>query len=177
MKLFDIIGGKVVIHSDALGIPCFRKIWEEDKTESKKHADDVISYIVLNNKYNSPYVLSMEANAREKKLKLQIFGNANYKLTADEQICEDDYKEFINTKKLQMLNNMQLKLDSISKYYKDSLEETLDEKKIKDLLNGMSQVNKVYDSLSNLENMVKAEEVAIGKVKGDAKVNPYELAR
>lgn len=72
---------------------------------------------------------------------------------------------------------MRLKLDSISKYYKESLDDTLDEKKIKDLLAGMTSVGNVLKSIDTLENMVKAEEVAMGKVKGDAKVNPYELVR
>lgn len=76
-----------------------------------------------------------------------------------------------------MLDNMRLKLDSISKYYKESLDDTLDEKKIKDLLAGMTSVGNVLKSIDTLENMVKSEEVAMGKVKGDAKVNPYELVR
>ena len=46
MKLFDIVGGKVVIHSDVLGIPCFKKVWDADKAD-KEHATKVISYIVL----------------------------------------------------------------------------------------------------------------------------------
>lgn len=72
---------------------------------------------------------------------------------------------------------MRLKLDSISKYYKESLDDTLDEKKIKDLLAGMTSVGNVLKSIDTLENMVKSEEVAMGKVKGDAKVNPYELVK
>ena len=75
------------------------------------------------------------------------------------------------------INNMRLKLDSVSKYYKESLDDTLDEKKIKDLLAGMTSVGGVLKSIDSLETMVKAEELAIGKVKGDAKVNPYELAK
>lgn len=72
---------------------------------------------------------------------------------------------------------MRLKLDSISNYYRDSLEVELDEKKIKDLLAGMTSVGGVLKSIDSLENMVKAEELSMGKVKGDAKVNPYELAK
>lgn len=72
---------------------------------------------------------------------------------------------------------MRLKLDSISNYYKESLDDTLDEKKIKDLLAGMTSVGKVMESINSLEDMVKSEEVAIGRVKGDAKINPYELVK
>lgn len=176
MKLFDIIGGKVLIHSDALGIPCFRKVWEADKAD-KEHATKVISYIVLKNKWDSPYVQSMDADTIEAKLKQEIFNNIEYKLTPEELACEQQYKVFCYTRTLEMLDNMRLKLDSISKYYKESLDDELDEKKIKDLLAGMTSVGNVLKSIDTLENMVKAEEVAIGKVKGDAKVNPYELAR
>ena len=76
-----------------------------------------------------------------------------------------------------MLTNMRLKLDSISLYYKESLDDTLDERKIKDLLTGMTAVGKVMDSIHALEEMVKAEEVSLGRVKGDSKINPYELAK
>lgn len=176
MKLFDIIGGKVVIHSDALGIPCFKRIWDADKAD-KEHATKIISYIVLKNKWNSPYVQSMEVDTIETKLKIELFNDENYKLTDIEAACEQQYKAFCYTSTLEMLDNMRLKLDSISKYYKESLEDVLDEKKIKDLLTGMTSVGGVLKSIDSLENMVKSEEVAIGKVKGDAKINPYELAR
>lgn len=175
MKLFDIVGGKVVIHSDALGIPCFKRVWDADKAD-KEHATKVISYIVLKNKWDSPYVQSMDADTIETKLKLELF-NDNYELTEDELACEKQYKTFCYTRTLEMLDNMRLKLDSISRYYKESLDDALDEKKIKDLLAGMTSVGGVLKSIDSLENMVKAEEVAMGKVKGDAKVNPYELAR
>lgn len=174
MRLADIVGGEVVIHPDMLILPCFSKFWN---TCDKEHATKVISYIVLMNKWDSPYVQSMDADSRESKLKKEIFGDTEYKLAANEVICENEYKALLNTRNLQMLDNMRLKLDSISKYYKESLDEALDEKKIKDLLTGMTSVGGVLKSIDLLENMVKAEELSMGKVKGDAKVNPYELAK
>lgn len=94
MKLFDIQGGKVIIHSDALGIPCFKKVWDADKAD-KEYATKVISYIVLMNKWNSPYVQSMEAETREPKLKKEIFGDENYQLTAEEISCEMTIKHSV----------------------------------------------------------------------------------
>lgn len=176
MKLFDIVGGKVVIHADALGIPCFKRIWEADKPD-KEYSTKLISYIVLMHKWDSPYVQSMDADTREAKLKKEYFNNEKYKLNAEEKACEEDYKRFCYTRTLEMLDNMRLKLDSVSRYYKESLDDELDEKKIKDLLAGMTSVGGVLKSIDSLETMVKAEELVVGKVKGDAKVNPYELAR
>lgn len=175
MKLFDIIGGKVVIHEDALAIPPFRTLWELDK--DKSHATNILSYIVLQNKYNSPYVKTIvDSEARSKRLKNLFFKDENYSLTVEEKIAEDEFIFLQNTATLTMLNNMRLKLDSISTYYKDSLEEELDERKIKDLLAGMTNVGKVIETIEQLEVMVKAEEAVKSKrVKGDAKVNPFEL--
>jgi len=99
MKLFDLIGGRVQIHSDAIGIPCFKRVWDADKTD-KEHATKVISYIVLMNKWDSPYVQSMDADSRETKLKKEIFGNEDYKLTVEELNCEGEYKSLLNTRAL-----------------------------------------------------------------------------
>ena len=59
MKLADIVAGKVVIHNDMLVIPAFKKIWDADNP-TKELATKYISYIVLKNKYDSPYVKSMK---------------------------------------------------------------------------------------------------------------------
>ena len=176
MKLFDLIGGKVKIHPDAIGIPCFRRVWDADRPD-KEHATKVISYIVLMNKWDSPYVQSMDEDSRELKLKKEIFDDENYKLTAEELICEDEYKTLLNTRALQMLNNMRLKLDSVSKYYKESLDDTLDEKKIKDLLAGMEKVKGTYQTLDFLEKAVKTEELNNSKVRGGSEINSYELPK
>ena len=125
MKLFDINGGKVVIHPDALGLPFFKKLWEADKPD-KTQATNVISYIVLMWYFKSPYVLQLEPDIREKKLKQLYFGDENYNLTVEEKSCEDDYKKLIYTRNLRMLDSMRNKVDTISKYYEDSLEEQLD---------------------------------------------------
>lgn len=171
IKLADIVAGKVIIHPDLLLIPEFNKLWETDP----KHATKVISYIVFNNEWDSPYVTSGDQLTREPRLKEKIFGDKKYQLTEEEAIAEKEYKAFKHTSILEMLTNMRLKLDSISSYYKSSLDEALDEKKIKDLLTGMTSVGSVIKSINSLETMVKAGEMVTGKVKGDSKVNPYEM--
>ena len=173
MKLFDIVGGKVVIHPDALGIPCFRNIWENNK--DKDYARNIISYIVLKNKYDSPYVQSMDADEAERKLKTELFHDPEYKLTTEELSCEQDYKRLIYTRTLQMLNNQRKKLDSISKWYEDSLDDVLDEKRVMDMWAGMKETASVFKSLDALEKAVKLEELNSGKVRGGAELNPYEL--
>ena len=96
MKLFDILAGKVVIHNDALGIPAFKKVWDADKAD-KEMATKYITYIVLKNKYDSPYVKSMSPEDIEPRLKKELFDDANYKLPVEVIEAEQAYINFNET--------------------------------------------------------------------------------
>lgn len=173
MKLFDLLGGKVIIHADFLAIPPIRKYWES--AEDKTHANNILTFIILCDYWNSPYVKSMEKEMRETTLKQSILSDANYTLTHEEQLCRDEYKKISYTRTLKMLDAMRNKIDTISDYYENSLEEELDEKKIQVLLAGMEKVKGTYQTLDFLEKAVKAEEIDNTRVRGNAQVNPYEL--
>ena len=177
MNLVDIVGGKVVIHPDLYFIPAFKNLYNNDTSKDKKYQEDIITYIVLMWKYNSPYYDSMDVSTREKKLKEQIFNDADYELDELAKVCEAEYKEFQYTRILKMLDAQLGKLDSVTQWYIESINDALDEKKIKDLLAGMASTSNVIKSIESLKTMVKAEQMTMGKVKGDAKVNPYELAK
>ena len=174
MKLFDIVGGKCVIHADFLALPPMKRYWESNK--DKQHANDVLSFIILCDYWDSPYVKSMNDDIRETKLKEEIFKNKDYKLTVDEQVCRDEYAKLLDTRNLKMLNAMRKKIDTVSAYYEESIGEELDEKRIKDLLAGMEKVKAVFQTVDFLEKAVKAEELDNSKIRGNAQLNPYELA-
>lgn len=174
MKLFDIVGGSVSIHADFLALPPMKKYWES--TRDKQHANNVLSFIILCDYWDSPYVKSMNDDVREDKLKEEIFKDKNYKLTGEEQICREEYARLLETRNLKMLNAMRNKIDTISDYYEESIGEELDEKRIKDLLAGMEKVKAVFQTVDFLEKAVKAEELDNTKIRGNAQLNPYELA-
>lgn len=174
MKLFDIVGGKCVVHADFLAIPPIKRYWESAK--DKEHVNNVLSFIILCDYWDSPYVKSMNDDIREEKLKEEIFKNKDYKLTAEEQICRDEYAKLLETRNLKMLTAMRNKIDTVSAYYEDSIGEELDEKRIKDLLAGMEKVKAVFQTVDFLEKAVKAEELDNTKIRGNAQLNPYELA-
>lgn len=176
MKLFDIVAGKVVIHNDALGIPAFKKVWDADKA-SKELATKYLSYVVLKNKYDSPYVQSMNSGDIEARLKKELFGDARVKLPFEVIEAEQAYVGFLNTLTLQLLQNARKKLESISRYYLESLDEMLDEKKVKDILAGMASLGNTIKSLDLLEASVRSEELTNSKVRGGAELNTFELPR
>lgn|SRR5574344_1510527 len=174
MKLFDIVGGKVVVHADMYALPPLREYYES--TKDKDQVQKVLSFIILCDYWNSPYVLTMDPTTREKKLKKDIFKDENYKLSVEEQICRDEYNKIIYTRNLKMLDAMRNKIETISNYYENSLEEELDEKKIQVLLAGMEKVKGTYQTMDYLEKAVKSEQLDNTRVRGDSKINPYEIA-
>lgn len=174
-QMFDILGGKVVIHANGLAIPPFKKLWESE--QDKKHATDVISYIVFKNEWNSPYVLSTPPEELEKKLKVRIFEDENYELTDIEKECEAEYQSFNNTLTLQLLNNIRLRLWDQSEYYKASKGEPLDLQQIEKFNKGVKELKGTLETLDTLEKTIKAGELNTKKVKGDKQINPYELVR
>lgn len=174
MKLFDILGGRVTIHEEALAIPAFKKVWEADKAD-KNHATKVLSYIVFKNKWDSPYVLSLTPDLLETTLKQEFFEDVKYELTPQEKLAEECYKSLQNTRTLKMLDAIRSKLDTFTHYYESSLGEELDEKKIEKYYAGFSKVKDTYLTLDFLEKAVKAGELDTTRIKGDAKINPFEL--
>lgn len=178
IHLFDIVGGEVVAHADLWALPPFTEVYNADKDKAKAHANKVAKFIILCDYWDSPYVKSIgDQQLRESKLKQQIFKDPNYQLTPTEQICRDSYKELINTRNLRMLSAIMNKLDTISNYYEDSLEEELDETKIQKLLAGFEKVKGTIQTIDFLEKAVKAEELETSKVRGDSKINPFELPK
>lgn len=174
MKLFDLVAGKVVVHAEFIAIPPMKRYWES--TTDKDHANKVLSFIILCDYWDSPYVKSMNDDIREEKLKEEIFKNKDYKFTKDEQVCRDEYARLLDTRNLKMLKAMRNKIDTVSSYYEESIGEELDEKRIKDLLAGMEKVKAVFQTVDFLEKAVKAEELDNTKIRGNAQLNPYELA-
>lgn len=173
MKLFDILGGKIIIHPDALGIPCFNALW--DSVKDKTLATKYISYIVFKNKFDSPYVLSMDSQSISSILKQELFGSSTYELPKEVLDCEAMYIKLTDTLMLKLLRNARNKLESISRYYESSLDDELDEKRVKDILAGMGSLGKTIESIGALEMNVKNEEMSSQKIRGGGKMNDFEI--
>lgn len=174
MNLCDIVAGEVVIHPDMLSIPEFYDLWTNDKPD-KKRSTKFIRYIVLKNKFDSPYVKTLDKKDVEPTLKLKFFGDSKYKLPPDVAKAEKAYQAFGNTLSLRLLNASRQKIEQISEYYRTSLEDELNEKKVKDILAGIGELGKTIKALDLLEANVKQEELSNGKIRGGGEMNTFEI--
>ena len=55
--LFDIIGSTITLKPESLMVPEFKKLWDRDKSDTKKKAINEISYVVFlcNKSDKNPY--------------------------------------------------------------------------------------------------------------------------
>lgn len=172
MKLFDIIGGKIVIHEDALGIPCFKTIWEKNK--DKRLATNIISYIILNNNPNSPYVISMPREARETKLRKELL-NEDTPYDEDFEYAEKSYIEFTDTLILKMLRGIRTNIEYMSESLNTVSKDGMTMKDMKDLLDLAAKAEKAIKSIYSLEKQVRKEELETSTVRGGSEIGRFEL--
>ena len=174
MKLYDIQAGKVIIHSDLLGLPKFRELYEADPVLANKQ----ISYIVLKNVIDTPYSGLFEAD-KEQWIKRDIFGDVDWQppkevLDAEEQFVNVYYDSL----SARLLRGARKRLETVIRFYEDSLgDETMDDTKADKILAAIGKLDKTSSSLYELERSVKMEEMKSSKVRGGGKINPYEISR
>lgn len=175
MKFFDIVGNKVTIHPDALALPPFKRVWEQDKAD-KVYATNLISYIILKNRYDSPYKRAHEIEKHLKSLKRTYFGNENYTLTEDEKAIEEEWINLGYTDDLAHLESIRAKMRTFTRYYLNSLDEVLDAKTIGVYNKGFKDTEGMLVSMDKLEDRVRKGELANDlKAKGDYEINRYEI--
>lgn len=176
MKLFDIQGNKVVIHADLLGLPFFHKLW--DSEDDKELVNRWISYIILKNKYDSPYVKNYPSNQVESKIKYDIFDDKNYILPDKVLEAEKEFNETVqNSLILKLLVATRKKLDSIREYYENSDSEELDDAKVQKITMSIAKLGDTVKSLNDLEKAVKVEELETERARGGAEINWFEQTR
>ena len=172
MKLFDIVGSKIVIHEDALGIPCFRTIWEKNKDKSV--ATNIISYIILNNHPNSPYVISMPKSIRSERLRKELL-NDSIVYDEDFEYAENTYIEFTDTLILKMLRGIRANIEFRSESLQTMPKEEMTMRDMKDLLDLAAKAEKAVKSIYSLEKQVRKEELETSTVRGGSEIGRFEL--
>jgi hypothetical protein len=172
-KIGDIVGGKVVFNSDTLLIPSFKKIW--DSCEDKSYAHNVLAYIVFKHRYDSPYVISLPEEARDRVLKAELF-KEGWEPDADVLEAERMYLEFTNTLTLRLLRSYRKKLEEISAYL-EMPSSGMDMKEVKETLAAGALLDKVISSIAELEKKIVQEEAGSSSARGGVKVGLYEIPK
>ena len=81
MNLFDLKGLVVTAHPEALLVPEFKTIWEDDDSEDKAQALRELSFVYFMSDYKSPYVLSLTPDRLAPVISKDFMKNEDYKPT------------------------------------------------------------------------------------------------
>jgi hypothetical protein len=177
MKVFDIIGGEVVIDPSRLIIPEFKKLWSRDKTKDKRHALKEISYIVFRFDLSSdnPYRGYNEYD-RDDVLKKDLFGNINWQPDKDIQLAINRFQELMETTNIRVLLGAKQAAEELAKWFRQ-VKFSDSEFSVTELSRNLKEVGNIIKSLAQLEEMVKKEQVDKTTTRGGTDIGMYEIPK
>ena len=169
MDLIQIDNNKGIPSSYALSIEAFKDL-----------KVDELAYIYFMIDHKSPFSI-YEWEQRKIEVKNSIFGEKN-KWTPSAKVLGacDKYEQLIETSAVRLLKAAKESIVKLEKYFRDIDLTMMDDhgKPIfhaKDLIANLSNMGKVVDGLSRLEEIVKKEEQAANTNRGGVEVNKYSM--
>jgi acetamidase/formamidase len=110
---------------------------------------------------------------REKTIKLDLFGDAKYKLPKEMPEWEDKYNELSQTVASRLLKAARNKVEDIIKFFNESSQ--LDSSEAFKVTSTMAKVGSLMETLNKLEKEVWMEEQSGKTVRGGYGIGRYEV--
>lgn len=181
-KIFDLVDGNVVITADALTIPAFELLWNNDKTKGKETATKLIKYIVLMYKWDSPYSSYIDEIQRHKKLAQEMFNDEKWQPNDITKNAIEMYKRFQDTFSLQFLEANMYGAKKLMEYYyfvNWEEEDKMGKPKYSNtaLAANLEKAGGIIKSISTLIEQVKKEQMGPEKSRGGAEISYFERVK
>ena len=148
--------------------------------EFKKLNTDELSFVYFMIDHRSPFSV-YELNQRQIEVKNNIFGEKK-KWTPSAEVLGacDKYEKLIETSAVRLLKAAKESVVKLEKYFRDIDLHLMDDNgkpifHAKDLIANLSNMGKVVDGLTRLEDIVKKEEQAANSNRGGVEVNKYSM--
>jgi hypothetical protein len=178
-KLFDIVGGNVIMNPTILWIPEFKELWDRDKTKNKAKAVKEISYIVFLYGFKSPYLAYSEKDRKIKILR-DYFPEGNWEADECVEKAIKRYNELQETATTRLLNASLRLCDKVTEYFdsidfeeKDKLGKPIHT--LNDVVKNMKDVGPVVKSLESLRDQVLKEQMDTSIIRGGTDIGLFEI--
>jgi len=137
-----------------------------------------LAYVYFMVDYKSPYSV-YEWSQRKDEVKNAIFAK-NWKESTKLKAACDKYAELTETSSVKLLKAARESIVKLEKYFRDVDLHLMDDNgkpifHAKDLIANLSNMGKVVDGLSRLEEIVRKEEQAANSNRGGVEVNKYSM--
>jgi len=130
--------------------------------------------------HRSPFSI-YDWQQRTIEVKNSIFGEKNkWKPSAKVLAACDKYEKLIETSAVRLLKSARTSIVKLEKYFRDIDLHLMDDNgkpifHAKDLIANLSNMGKVVDGLTRLEDIVRKEEQAANTNRGGIEVNKYSM--
>jgi hypothetical protein len=147
--------------------------------EFKNLKVEELAYVYFMMDHKSPFAV-YDREQRVKEVINSIFGEKKWKPSIKVVEGCDAYEKLLETSAVKLLKAARTSIIKLQKYFEDiDLTITDDNGKpiyhAKDLIANLSNMGKVVDGLSRLEEIVKKEEQAANTNRGGIEVNKYSM--
>jgi len=137
-----------------------------------------LAYVYFMVDYKSPYSV-YEESQRKDEVKNAIFAKKWIESVKVKAAC-DKYAELTETSSVKLLKAARESVVKLEKYFKDIDLTLMDDNgkpifNAKDLIANLSNMGKVVDGLTRLEEIVRKEEQAANSNRGGVEVNKYSM--
>lgn len=170
--IFDIVKGQPVLTAEALTIPIFRDIWENDKSQLKTEAFDKCTYIYHAVDPRSAYK-DMSVTERKLIVDRDHLTKKGLKLDKQLQAAVDEYhQDFVQKKPaLALLRGVESQFYKLGRY----MEETeVDDKTIDKIVRAIEKAAVLVGSHQTLVEKVEQQLQLGTKIKKDIKPNQFD---
>lgn len=181
MKVFDIVNGEVVIDPGRLIVPEFKKLWQRDKSKDKRNATKEIAYIIFlyDLSADNPYRGYTEFE-RDPVLKKDLFGSLNWEPDEDVGNAIEKFKKLMETTNTRVLLGAKKAAEELAKWF-EQIDFSLIDKygkpvfSARELSSNLKEVGNIVKSLSQLEEMVRQEQLEKTTTRGGTDIGMYEI--
>jgi len=165
MEILDLKGTTVTIHPAALQVPCFKKLWSNDKSKLKTKALQQLSYIYFVADYKSDFSDIIDEQERKSEVS-KLFEVEETPLITE---CIEFYKERQQTISMHLLQAAKLGVNKIKQYI-----ETVDLTEIDDKgkpVHDVSKLNMIIARLGDtIEGIRKLEEIVAKETEDNTRM-------
>lgn len=183
MKVFDIINGEVIIDPNRLIIPEFKKLWSRDKSKDKSKVLKEIAYITFSFDLSAdnPYRGYSEYE-RDIVLKKDLFDDANWEPDQDILNAQEKFKKLMENTNIRVLLSAKQAAEELAKWFRQVKCDAIDEEgnslfSVTELSRNLKEVGNIIKSLSQLEDMVRREQLDKTTTRGGTDIGMYEVKR
>jgi len=155
-------------------------VYSKTILEFKELSAEELSFVYFMVDHRSPFSI-YEWDQRLIEVKNNIFGDKK-KWTPSKKVLGacDKYEKLIETSAVRLLKAARTSIVKLEKYFRDIDLHLMDDNgkpifHAKDLIANLSNMGKVVDGLSRLEEIVKKEEQAANTNRGGIEVNKYSI--